>query len=159
MAGDVKWIQVWEDRAELGLYLLTLRAFTDGSFELIDPQGGGEVIERFYSQEEAVCWLEEDEYGLVGGLAQSDSREPTRLGVLLGGGPAAFRFSGEIAEVKVRIPEVADLPDVLVYLLWSNWSENLRAASFIAVDESSLDGFRRWLLDELPDNPGAPALD
>ena len=158
MAFDVKWIQVWADSADLGFYLLTLRAMADGTFELIDPQKGGERVERFSSKQDAVDWLVEDEYQLVGGLAQPPNHS-TRLDVMLGGGPAAIPYATEVANVKARIPEIADQPDVFVYLLWSEWGENHYAASFLGVDESSIESFRRWLLEEFPGDSKSPAVE
>ena len=74
MYGDVKWIEVYAAGADLGFYLLTLRALKAGTFELLDPQRGGEVIEKFSSYDDATHWLTEDEYQLVGRL-QDGSEE------------------------------------------------------------------------------------
>ena len=75
MYGDVKWIEVYADGADLGFYLLTLRALKEGTFELLDPQKGGKVIENFGSYDDAMHWLGEDEYDLVGRIGDEDERE------------------------------------------------------------------------------------
>jgi hypothetical protein len=72
MRRRVKWAEVWADYANLGGYLLTLRAYDDGSFEILDPQKGGEVVETFSSHDDAMHWLSEDEYDLVGRLSADE---------------------------------------------------------------------------------------
>lgn len=66
MTGDVKWIEVYVDFGLNGEYLLTLRELASGKLELLDPQKGGEVIWRFDNYEDAMHWLTEEEYDLVG---------------------------------------------------------------------------------------------
>ena len=69
---DVTWIEVWADAASPADYILVLRSLTNGSLELLDPQQQGEVVERFDDYEEAVHWLNEDEYDLVEGRMSFD---------------------------------------------------------------------------------------
>jgi len=70
---EVKWIEVWIDAASAADYVLVLRALTNESLELIDPQKQGEVVEMFDDYEEAVHWLNEDEYDLVEGRYALDT--------------------------------------------------------------------------------------
>jgi hypothetical protein len=60
------WVEVWIDSAS-GDYVLLLRPVEVGGLEIVDPQEGRKVIKRFKSYEEAVHWLNEDEYDLVEG--------------------------------------------------------------------------------------------
>lgn len=60
------WVEVWIDSAS-GNYFLVLRPTPDGGVEIIDPQEGGRVIERFGNYDDASHWLNEDEYDLVEG--------------------------------------------------------------------------------------------
>jgi len=77
--GDIKWVEVWADAANPGGYLLTLRALKEGTFELKDPQKGGQVIEIFQTYDDATSWFGEEEYDLVGKLdceLREDSNTP-----------------------------------------------------------------------------------
>ncbi|AGP39907.1 hypothetical protein BE04_17180 [Sorangium cellulosum] len=62
-----RWVEVWIESSSRGGYLLVLRPGDAGGFELRDPQKGGEAVERFATYEDAVHWLNEDEYDLVEG--------------------------------------------------------------------------------------------
>lgn len=64
---NIKWVEVWIDTSSAGGYVLLLRCLHDDSLKLADPQEGGRVIWDFPSYEEAVHWLNEDEYDLVEG--------------------------------------------------------------------------------------------
>ncbi len=64
---EVMWVEVWIDDPSAGGYVLVLRALSDGSLQLIDPQESGRVVEVFSNYEDAVHWLREDEYGQVEG--------------------------------------------------------------------------------------------
>ncbi|MGK3995639.1 hypothetical protein [Sorangium sp. So ce1024] len=61
------WVEIWIESSSQGQYLLVLRPCDEGGFELRDPQKGGEIVERFVAYEDAVRWLNEDEYDLVEG--------------------------------------------------------------------------------------------
>ncbi|AUX36107.1 MULTISPECIES: hypothetical protein [Sorangium] len=61
------WVEIWIESSSRGRYLLVLRPCDEGGFELRDPQKGGETVERFATYEDAVHWLNEDEYDLVEG--------------------------------------------------------------------------------------------
>ena len=60
------WVEVWIDSSS-GSYLLILRTTPDGWIEIVDPQEGWRVIERFGKYDDASHWLNEDEYDRVEG--------------------------------------------------------------------------------------------
>lgn len=67
MIKQIKWAEVWIDSASRGDYVLILRSHGDSSLEVIDPQNKGKVVKNFEDYEEAVHWMNEDEYDLVEG--------------------------------------------------------------------------------------------
>ena len=72
MTQHTKWIELWIDSPSRGDYFLVLRELIDGSLEIIDPQKNGEVVNTFVNYEDAVHWLDEDEYDLVEGRWSPD---------------------------------------------------------------------------------------
>ncbi|MBA3530338.1 MAG: hypothetical protein H0T73_00255 [Ardenticatenales bacterium] len=66
MAVSLKWLEVWVDgMADVGFtYVLVLQAFSNGIFQLYDPQTKS-IIKEFDSYEDATAWLHKDEYELV----------------------------------------------------------------------------------------------
>jgi hypothetical protein len=67
------WVEVWIDSASEGGYLLVLRPASNGELQVSDPQDGAKAIAAFVSYEDAVHWLNEDEYDLVGRWNPSDN--------------------------------------------------------------------------------------
>lgn len=61
------WLEVWVDSSPERQYLLVVRPLSDGRFAILDPQEKWRVAEFFESYEDAVHWLNEDEYDLVEG--------------------------------------------------------------------------------------------
>lgn len=62
------WLEVWIDSGSHTdfVYILIVRAL-NSSFHIVDPQKHGEVVETFDEYDEAVHWLNEEEYALVEG--------------------------------------------------------------------------------------------
>ena len=65
------WVEAWIDSAS-GDYILLLRCIEDGKLELTDPSKSNAVIEIFENYEDAVHWLNEDEYDLLEGRYELD---------------------------------------------------------------------------------------
>jgi len=62
---DIKWVEAWIDSC-CGEYVLLVREH-NGRIEIIDPQEKGSILECFASYEDALHWLNEDEYDLIEG--------------------------------------------------------------------------------------------
>jgi hypothetical protein len=60
------WLEIWLDSSSAE-YLLVLRQLPNGDLELCDPQASWRRIERFATYDDAVHWLNEDEYDLIEG--------------------------------------------------------------------------------------------
>jgi hypothetical protein len=60
------WIEIWIDSSS-NEYLLALRRLANGEVEICDPQESWRRLEMFATYEDAVHWLNEDEYDLVEG--------------------------------------------------------------------------------------------
>jgi hypothetical protein len=60
------WIEVWIDSSSAE-YILVLRQLGNAELEVCDPQEDWRTIEKFATYEDAVHWLNEDEYDLVEG--------------------------------------------------------------------------------------------
>lgn len=61
------WIEVWVDSASKGEYVLILQSNKNGVLSIIDPQDARKVVSTFNNYEDAVHWLNEDEYDLIEG--------------------------------------------------------------------------------------------
>ena len=66
MKNGMKWVEAWIDSAE-GAYVLLVRETSVGMIEIVDPLKGNSIIQVFSSYEEALHWLNEDEYDLIEG--------------------------------------------------------------------------------------------
>lgn len=55
-------LERWLDEPANGEYALTLGTRPDGGCDIIDPQDGSQVIESFDNRQDALHWLNEDEY-------------------------------------------------------------------------------------------------
>lgn len=66
MSKKIKWAEVWIDSASRGEYVLILR-LVDNYLEVVDPQNQGKVVKTFDDYENAVHWLNEDEYDMIEG--------------------------------------------------------------------------------------------
>jgi hypothetical protein len=67
MNATPEWVEVWIESYPGGEYLLLVRPTGLGAIEIVDPQEGRKVIEVFSTYEDALHWLNEDEYDLVEG--------------------------------------------------------------------------------------------
>lgn len=67
MTKQIQWLEVWIDSASKGEYVLLLRSLANETLELIDPQENLKTVKVFNSYEDALHWLNEDEYDLVEG--------------------------------------------------------------------------------------------
>jgi len=70
MSDRIAWIEAWIDSCA-GKYVLLVRQHND-RIEIVDPQKNGEIIESFHSYEDALHWLNEDEYDLMEGRYRFD---------------------------------------------------------------------------------------
>ena len=59
------WYEFWADEGLSVPYVLLLRPRSNG-FEVLDPAVGNKKVFASESYEEAMMWLQEDEYVLVG---------------------------------------------------------------------------------------------
>jgi hypothetical protein len=66
MSKQIKWAEVWIDSASRGEYVLILR-LVDDCLEVVDPQNQSKVVKTFEDYENAVHWLNEDEYDMIEG--------------------------------------------------------------------------------------------
>jgi len=69
------WLEVWIDSASAA-YVLVLRQLKSGELELCDPQESWRKLETFATYDDALHWLNEDEYELIEGrrVLEGDSR-------------------------------------------------------------------------------------
>lgn len=61
-----KWVEAWIDSSS-STYVLLVRERLSGDIEIIDPQDRHTCIATFTDYEEALHWLNEDEYDLMEG--------------------------------------------------------------------------------------------
>ena len=66
MTLNVRWVEAWIDSAS-GEYVLLLREIADGKFQIVDPQKNMQIVMTFASYDDAIHWLNEDEYDLIEG--------------------------------------------------------------------------------------------
>jgi hypothetical protein len=62
----VDWLEVWIDSASDGDYVLLVKGLAE-RIVIVDPQEGGQEVATFGTYEEALDWLNEDEYDRVEG--------------------------------------------------------------------------------------------
>lgn len=62
----INWIEVWADPSSGGAFLLVIREFADGRYELVNPHMSNRVIER-HSSYSSIRDSIEPEYCLVEG--------------------------------------------------------------------------------------------
>jgi hypothetical protein len=62
---DIRWVEAWIDSAA-GEYILIVRE-RDGRIEIVDLQKHGSIIQSFDSYDDALHWLNEDEYDRIEG--------------------------------------------------------------------------------------------
>lgn len=67
------WIEIWLDSSSAE-YVLVLRQLSNGELELRDPQESWRLVETFATYEDAVHWLNEDEYDLIEGRHATEVR-------------------------------------------------------------------------------------
>ena len=51
----------------------------------------------------------------------------------------------DIEKIRDSISDLRDIPDVLIYKMYSDYSD-LFAAGWMMVDDDNINGFRSWLL-------------
>ncbi len=71
MIKQLRWIEAWIESNDYQ-YVLLLRHFEDGSYELMDPQEKHVIVEVFQSYDEAIDWLVSDEYWRIGKYSFED---------------------------------------------------------------------------------------
>lgn len=64
------------------------------------------------------------------------------------------QYPEDIARLKATVPELNELPDECVDVIWSDYSSVSAAASFLDVDSGGINGFRAWLTSECGSDPG-----
>jgi len=66
MKSNFNWLEVWIDSSTLE-YVLLVRQTGDNGVEVVDPQDRCNIVATFEDYDEAVHWLNEDEYDLIEG--------------------------------------------------------------------------------------------
>lgn len=82
----------------------------------------------------------------VGTTPPLDPSAMTRLEKLL----TNVRHPEDVARLKREVPALRDLPDIIVQMLYSDWSENYWAAGWLILEDEYIKEFKQYLEEEWP---------